>query len=171
MLREPIAFVYQASRLWPVPLLRIPRRRSRSHYLQRSVSPNRSWHRIPATAPNPTGLLPRPSHRVASVHHPDSHNQQQPNLVTASTTVFVFKPGLLTDRRQDGQRDVTARLMMPRFRMIITIGLFLIQAAARTTEVAPEMTIGGWIFMAAAWIFIISLTYYTFAKVLRGSRK
>ena len=55
--------------------------------------------------------------------------------------------------------------------LITTIGLFLIQAAERTPEVAPQMTAGGWIFMAAAWIFIISLTYYTFAKVLRGSRK
>lgn len=36
---------------------------------------------------------------------------------------------------------------------------------------APEMTIGGWIFMGGAWFFILFLVYFTFSKVLRNARK
>ena len=36
---------------------------------------------------------------------------------------------------------------------------------------SPEMTTGGWIFMAGAWLCILILVYYTFSKVLRGSGK
>lgn len=36
---------------------------------------------------------------------------------------------------------------------------------------SPEMTTGGWIFMGGAWLCILSLVYYTFSKILRGSRK
>ena len=41
------------------------------------------------------------------------------------------------------------------------------QRAARTTE----MTTGGWVFLIAAWAFILVLVYYTFSKVLRGAGK
>lgn len=34
----------------------------------------------------------------------------------------------------------------------------------------PEMTSGGWIFMALAWLIIFSLVFFTFSKVL-GSRR
>ena len=54
--------------------------------------------------------------------------------------------------------------------LIATALLLLFQTTEKTAEVA-KMTVGGWIFMAGAWIFIISLTYYTFAKVLRGNKK
>jgi hypothetical protein len=48
---------------------------------------------------------------------------------------------------------------------------FLRQApgAAGRAE-AAEMTPGGWVFMAAAWAFILTLVYYTFSKVLRGGK-
>lgn len=38
---------------------------------------------------------------------------------------------------------------------------FLLQDAARS-----HMTAGGWIFLAAAWTFILVLTFYTFSKIL-----
>jgi hypothetical protein len=31
----------------------------------------------------------------------------------------------------------------------------------------PEMTFGGWLFMICSWVFILALTFYTFAKILR----
>jgi hypothetical protein len=31
----------------------------------------------------------------------------------------------------------------------------------------PEMTSEGWVFMAAAWLFILTLTFYTFGKILK----
>ena len=34
----------------------------------------------------------------------------------------------------------------------------------------PHMTAGGWIFMAAAWLFILTLTFYTFSKILRNKK-
>jgi len=33
------------------------------------------------------------------------------------------------------------------------------------------MTGGGWLFMSAAWVFILVLVYYTFSKVLLAGRK
>lgn len=30
-----------------------------------------------------------------------------------------------------------------------------------------EMKTEGWIFLAAAWIFILTLTFYTFGKILK----
>lgn len=29
-----------------------------------------------------------------------------------------------------------------------------------------HMTGGGWVFIAAAWVFILTLTFYTFGKIL-----
>ncbi len=34
----------------------------------------------------------------------------------------------------------------------------------------PTMTTGGWVFMIAAWIFILTLTIFTFSKVLGGNK-
>jgi hypothetical protein len=45
--------------------------------------------------------------------------------------------------------------------MIAPVAALAEQAAH--VEMQPE----GWLFMAAAWIFILSLTFYTFSKVLR----
>jgi hypothetical protein len=42
---------------------------------------------------------------------------------------------------------------------------FFLQEAVR-----QQMTIGGWAFMAGAWIFILVLTFYTFSKVLFGKK-
>jgi hypothetical protein len=33
-----------------------------------------------------------------------------------------------------------------------------------------EMTAGGWVFMIAAWVFILTLTFYTFSKILKGNK-
>jgi len=43
-------------------------------------------------------------------------------------------------------------------------------AAAKRAVATTEMTTGGWVFMIAAWTFILVLVYYTFSKVLRGGR-
>jgi hypothetical protein len=43
--------------------------------------------------------------------------------------------------------------------------IFGLQAAQ--TQLHPEMTGEGWVFMAAAWLFILSLTLYTFGKILK----
>ena len=50
--------------------------------------------------------------------------------------------------------------------------LFLVQAghAAERAAVTTEMTTGGWVFMGAAWLGILTLVYYTFSKVLRGGK-
>jgi hypothetical protein len=50
---------------------------------------------------------------------------------------------------------------------------FLMQGdqAARRAAATTEMTTGGWVFMIAAWVFILTLVYYTFSKVLRGAGK
>ena len=42
---------------------------------------------------------------------------------------------------------------------------------AREQEAGQVMTGGGWLFMSAAWVFILILVYYTFSKVLLGGRK
>lgn len=44
---------------------------------------------------------------------------------------------------------------------------FLLQT--QSAAAATEMTTGGWIFMAGAWIGIISLAVFCFSKILRGS--
>lgn len=49
--------------------------------------------------------------------------------------------------------------------------MLLLQAARTTTAEPQRMTTGGWIFMAGAWICILSLVYFTFSRVLRGGRK
>jgi hypothetical protein len=38
-----------------------------------------------------------------------------------------------------------------------------LQATAEHVDMKPE----GWLFMVAAWIFILTLTFYTFSKVLK----
>jgi hypothetical protein len=53
--------------------------------------------------------------------------------------------------------------------MTIATTLAFIQATEQAQRAAViEMTTGGWVFMAAAWVFILTLVYYTFSKVLRG---
>jgi len=49
----------------------------------------------------------------------------------------------------------------------------LLQATGAQTGRAADvlMTTGGWVFMIAAWSFILTLVYYTFSKVLRGGKK
>lgn len=52
--------------------------------------------------------------------------------------------------------------------------LALIQEAAPVVareQLEQVMTGGGWLFMSAAWVFILVLVYYTFSKVLLGGRK
>lgn len=41
----------------------------------------------------------------------------------------------------------------------------LLQGAER-----PHMTGGGWVFLIAAWLFILILTFYTFSKILTGKK-
>ncbi|HYP02800.1 MAG TPA: hypothetical protein VER76_21625 [Pyrinomonadaceae bacterium] len=56
----------------------------------------------------------------------------------------------------------------------MTVMIFvLLQATDGTTGRAADvlMTAGGWVFMIAAWLFILTLVYYTFSKVLRGNKK
>lgn len=36
---------------------------------------------------------------------------------------------------------------------------------------AQHLTTGGWVFLIGAWVFILTLVYYTFSKVLRGGGK
>ena len=59
--------------------------------------------------------------------------------------------------------------------MTLLIGMIfvLLQATGGTTGRAADvqMTTGGWVFMISAWVFILTLVYYTFSKVLRGSGK
>lgn len=49
----------------------------------------------------------------------------------------------------------------------------LLQATGGTSGRAADvlMTGGGWVFMIAAFVFILTLVYYTFSKVLRGGGK
>ena len=57
---------------------------------------------------------------------------------------------------------------------IIATFLALIQEAAPVVAREQQeqvMTGGGWLFMSAAWVFILVLVYYTFSKVLLGGRK
>lgn len=54
--------------------------------------------------------------------------------------------------------------------LILTTALAFFQQAAPQTE--PQvLTGGGWLFMSAAWVFILVLVFYTFGKILRGGRK
>lgn len=59
----------------------------------------------------------------------------------------------------------------------MTIATFLafIQDAATTAAAREQagqlITGGGWLFMSAAWVFILVLVYYTFSKVLLAGRK
>ena len=41
--------------------------------------------------------------------------------------------------------------------------------AAQQAE-GQVMSGGGWLFMSAAWVFILVLVFYTFSKVLRGKK-
>ncbi|HLL77181.1 MAG TPA: hypothetical protein VK421_18150 [Pyrinomonadaceae bacterium] len=52
------------------------------------------------------------------------------------------------------------------------IALALFQATERPpAETAPEMTVGGWVFLISAWAFILVLTLYTFGIILRSKQK
>ena len=58
----------------------------------------------------------------------------------------------------------------------LTVGFVLALMQEAAPVVAREqqeqvMTGGGWLFMSAAWVFILVLVYYTFSKVLLGGRK
>ncbi|HEY9283046.1 MAG TPA: hypothetical protein VIP46_06295 [Pyrinomonadaceae bacterium] len=58
--------------------------------------------------------------------------------------------------------------------LIIGTVLALVQEAAPVVARERQeqlMTGGGWLFMSAAWVFILVLVYYTFSKVLLGGRK
>ena len=55
--------------------------------------------------------------------------------------------------------------------MIAVVFALLILLQTTGTNVSPEMTTGGWIFMGGAWAFILWLVYFTFSKVLRNARK
>lgn len=59
--------------------------------------------------------------------------------------------------------------------LIYAVLLAFLQAPGVTNAAGGEepirMTAGGWLFMGAAWIFILALTYYTFSKVLGGGKK
>ena len=51
------------------------------------------------------------------------------------------------------------------------VALALFQATDRPpAEAAPEMTVGGWVFLLGAWAFILYLTIWTFAKILRPKK-
>jgi hypothetical protein len=49
--------------------------------------------------------------------------------------------------------------------LMIGVG-FILQESAQHVE----MKAGGWAFMIAAWVFILTLTFYTFSKVLKGNK-
>lgn len=56
--------------------------------------------------------------------------------------------------------------------MIFAAALAFIQqggGAAQRAE-GQVMSGGGWLFMSAAWVFILVLVFYTFSKVLRGKK-
>lgn len=59
--------------------------------------------------------------------------------------------------------------------MTLIIGTIfaLLQATGATAGRAADvqMTTGGWVFMIGAWVFILTVVYYTFSKVLRGGKK
>jgi len=58
--------------------------------------------------------------------------------------------------------------------LILAAALALFQPAAPTVARETQervMETGGWVFLIAAWTFILVLVYYTFSKVLRGGRK
>jgi len=58
--------------------------------------------------------------------------------------------------------------------MTLMIGMIFVlwQATGGTTGRAADvlMTAGGWVFMIGAWVFILTMVYYTFSKVLRGGK-
>jgi hypothetical protein len=56
----------------------------------------------------------------------------------------------------------------------LTIATFLAliqETAAPTVAREQVLTGGGWLFMSMAWVFILTLVYYTFSKVLLAGRK
>ncbi len=56
--------------------------------------------------------------------------------------------------------------------LIATTLIFFLQAGTRAgAQEAQSMTTGGWVFIIGAWVFILTLVYYTFSKVLRGGNK
>ena len=56
--------------------------------------------------------------------------------------------------------------------LVTALALFQEAAPVVARETQEQvMTGGGWLFMSAAWIFILVLVYYTFSKVLLGGRK
>ena len=58
--------------------------------------------------------------------------------------------------------------------LLLTAALaFLMQGdqAAQRAVATTEMRTDGWVFLIAAWVFILVLVYYTFSKVLRGAGK
>ena len=52
--------------------------------------------------------------------------------------------------------------------MIATLSVVLVLLQASGEH--PTMTGGGWAFMAGAWIFILTLTFFTFARILRNRK-
>ncbi|HET9531013.1 MAG TPA: hypothetical protein VFQ92_11720 [Blastocatellia bacterium] len=50
--------------------------------------------------------------------------------------------------------------------MMMILALVLLQQPTQQ----PQMTWGGWIFMALAWLLILALVSFTFSKVL-GNRR
>lgn len=55
--------------------------------------------------------------------------------------------------------------------MMLAIILVILLQANEGAAPAPQMTTGGWIFMAGAWAGILTLVYFTFSKVLRRAGK
>ena len=57
--------------------------------------------------------------------------------------------------------------------LLTLAALALFQQAARGAQQAEAqvLTGGGWLFMSLAWVFILTLVYFTFSKVLAGGRK
>jgi hypothetical protein len=53
----------------------------------------------------------------------------------------------------------------------MTLIYILQERAGANARVAQSMETGGWVFMVGAWVFILTLVYYTFSKVLRGGKK
>lgn len=44
-------------------------------------------------------------------------------------------------------------------------------ALIQNQAAAPQMTTGGWVFMASAWIGILLLVVFCFSKILRNKKK
>jgi peptidoglycan/LPS O-acetylase OafA/YrhL len=55
--------------------------------------------------------------------------------------------------------------------LIGVAALALFQATDRPpAEAAATMTTGGWVFLLSAWAFILFLTIWTFAKILKPKK-